>query len=311
MNVAGIVFLAFGLCFANVRPLAGQTLRAVLADRGVQPPKAHDLDDAVSSYAVFDDSAVFIIAYYTPGDTRALDDSIRIRVLRKADSVWQSRVLHRTVNANPGQASAWQLGSVVRVVRTSRHIVVDTHLTPSAGTILLLSADLEPVVALPGWVRAIRADGFLIFQRSMVHFAPTHPAELWGFDANAARAFLVYPSAPYQPIRAQYIDEVRNLYERVGESWFRANNHHMDPAQFDSSIQEPLVLDRAAEAIAFVVRFGGGEATPVATPVLDVVVVCRKLRTAPQCLETTLNDVRRGNARQPIRELLEALLTRR
>lgn len=299
-----------GLALTSVGPLAGQTLREAIGASGVaHPPMAADLDRSITSYAVLDDSAAFIIAYYWK-DTAGpiLADSLRIRFFNRSESTWRSRSLPRTAPPGPGGETDLQLGSAVRITRSEQHFLLDTHLTPSAGTLLVLSKDIEPVAALPGWLRAAGSDGLVVFQHSMVHFAPTHGAEIWGYDGRTDRTDLIYPRAPYPSVRARYIEEVRQLYERVGAAWFRNNDHHMDPARFDSNILDPVLVERSGEAVAFVVRFGGGAGTPAATPLMDVVVHCRQLHASPTCAETPLEDVRSSYPGLSIPELLEGAL---
>ena len=181
------------------------------------------------------------------------------------------------------------LESVVAVQRTERHVVVDTHVNPSAGYIVVLTRDLAPVTTLPGWTLRLLSDGTILYHRSSVHFAPTHWAEVWTWNPVTRREARLYPNAPWDSVRRAYVDTVRAIYRRAGADWFRANNHHMDADRFDTRLGDTIVVASSGRTLAFSITFGGGAGTPAATPPLDVVVVCRAVATSrSRCTERPL-----------------------
>jgi hypothetical protein len=93
-------------------------------------------------------------------------------------------------------------------------------------------------------------------------------------------------------VRRAYVDTVRAIYRRVGEDWFRANNHHGDPVRFDSRLGDTVVVARLGRTLAFTVTYGGGQGTPVESPQLEVAVVCRGVGTVQaRCRERPLVEL--------------------
>ena len=283
--------LLVGFLLASA-PAGAQTLGTVLAEHGVRPGTGgpQDLDRPITSYAVENATDLFTIAYSQREAANTLLDELRISMLDKTAGSWLHAVLPRVRQASLASPLAWDLGSLVRVSHTSRYLLMDTHRTPSAGTLLVLSRTLQPIAALDGWLAVALAGGIVMYQHSMVHFAPTHAAELWSFDPRSGQNARLYPTRPYQPVRRAYIERVRSIYARVGEDWFRVNDHHMDPELFDSSFRPPYATGKSTTTIAFVATFGGRDRTPSSTPVLDVLVVCDVQAT--RCAEEEMAAVR-------------------
>jgi hypothetical protein len=201
----------------------------------------------------------------------AASESLRAQSSASADT---SKPLRRAL-----AAQGIALESVVAVQRTARNVVVDTHVNPSAGHIVVLTRDLAPVTTLSGWTLRLLPDGTILYHRSSVHFAPTHWAEVWTWNPVTRRDARLYPNTPWDSIRRTYVDTVRAIYRRVGADWFRANNHHMDADRFDTRLGDTIVVASSGRTLAFPITFGGGAGTPAATPPLDVVVVCRAVAT--------------------------------
>ena len=198
--------------------------------------------------------------------------------------------------------------SVIAVHRTPRHILVDTHINPSAGTIVVLSRDWKPVTTLPGWVLRVLPGGTILYHRNNVHFAPTHWAELWTWDPETSRDTRLYPNPPWDSIRRAYVDTVKAIYRRAGPAWFKANNHHMDAERFDTRLGDTVVVSPSGGALAFAIAFGGGEGSPAATPSLDVAVACRDVGTKRQrCVERPLAALSRKYAGRSVLEILDTL----
>jgi hypothetical protein len=160
------------------------TLMTQLSIRGLPAPLgAEDLNREITSFDVLDDPRVFVIAYYTVERDGFLPDEVRIRVFDKRTRRWRYAV-------HDG------IGSVLRIARTGDFLYVSGHASPSAAPTLVLNQQLGVERTLDGWIMLVLADGRLIFQRSMVHFQPTHAGVLAIYDprTNAERTF--YPAAP-------------------------------------------------------------------------------------------------------------------
>jgi hypothetical protein len=174
---------------------------------------------------------------------------------------------------------------------SSAYILIDTHLNPSRGTLLVLSRALQRVAVLDGWSLLVLPGDAVVYHKSMVHFAPTHPAELRLFHPANQRDVPIYPTLPYAEVRRQYVERVREIYARIGEDWFRINNHHMMAEQFESRIAQP-VADSTGRRIAFIAMFGEGGGSRAATPLVEVLVVCADVLATPRCEETELSATR-------------------
>jgi hypothetical protein len=105
---------------------------------------------------------------------------------------------------------------------------------------------------------------------------------------------VLYPRVPFDSVRTRFIAGVRAAYARLGEDWFRTHNHHMNPELFDSAIDPTVIVGAKGSTLAFVVHFGDAQA-PAATPEMDVVVVCSRIKSdKPACREADLAVVRRA-----------------
>jgi hypothetical protein len=237
---------------------------------------------------------------------------VAILAMTSAPSPARSQVVEADTSTAFRQALAAEgiaAESVVRILGTKRFLVADTHINPSAGTIVVLTRERALVTTLPGWTLRVLPGETILYHRNNVHFAPTHWAELWTWDPTTRRDVRLYPNAPYDSLRRAYIDSVKTIYARVGPDWFRANNHHMDAERFDSRLGDTVVVARSGRTLAFPIMFGGGEGTPAATPPLDVVVVCREVGTKrAQCREQSLAALARGHSGWSTLDILNALL---
>lgn len=176
--------------------------------------------------------------------------------------------------------------SLVGIRETGHNILVDTHINPSAGTIVVLNREKKRVRTLPGWVLRVLPGDVVLYHRNSVHFAPIHWVELWTWDPVTGRNARLYPNAPYDSVRRAYIDTVAAIYRRVGKAWFTANNHHMDPTKLDTRLSDSIVVAPKGGTLSFTIVFGSGDGTPAATPEMNVAVVCQDVATKrARCVE--------------------------
>jgi hypothetical protein len=258
-----------------------------------------DLDRTITGHAIENAPDLFVIAYYVVGtDPDGPADSLHVAAFERATGSWERAAVPREAK-----------GSVVAIRHTARHILIDTHVNPSAGVLVVLSRALEPVAELDGWLLRVMSAGVVLYHRSQVHFAATHPVELWTWNEETGRHALLYPTPPHGAVRRRYIETTRALYARLGERWFREHNHHMDPERFGSRLLDTLITNQAATDVAFVIRFGEGDGSPSDPPPLDVVVTCRGVTgRRADCAETALADVQTRHPGWSTVQLLNDLL---
>jgi hypothetical protein len=113
---------------------------------------------------------------------------------------------------------------------TGRYLFTDTHINPSAGTLVVLARDRSKVAELPGWFLAAMGNDVVIYHRNQVHFAPTHALEIWTYDPVTRRDARLYPAR--------------------------------EPASgTDSRLLDSVVVDRARHTATFRVERNGGQIT--------------------------------------------------
>jgi len=174
------------------------------------------------------------------------------------------------------------------------HIVRSTHLNPSAETtVVLRKPDLREVGRFEGWPVFTIPPALVVFTRSMVHFAPAHPASLAVFDVTTGTEAPLYPAAskPYAlepsltPSRMVFRDRLRPIYL----AWEKASGPRVygyDPVWFDIS-HTAFSYDPLADRLTFTETMKSNHPASVA-PALrhQVTIVCEPmLKSSRACVE--------------------------
>jgi hypothetical protein len=162
------------------------TLREELQKHGLEATGVEDADRRITSYQVLNDSQWFAIGYYYYWDdgSNRLPEILHVRTYDKRARQWQQAELKG------------EFGSILRLDRGGRWWYVSGHLSPSAAPTLVLSDDLRLVRTLKGRTELVLPDGRLVYQHSMIHFAPAHPGSLGLYDPATNRDVLLFPSSP-------------------------------------------------------------------------------------------------------------------
>ncbi len=248
--LAGIAVL---LLPAETRQARKQTLAEVIAAAGLTAPReaAGEQERPITSYAGLDDRSVYVLAYYWDLPSGALEDPLRLLSYDRDSGEWKAGQL---ALAGDRIAHSECVGSVLSVHALPDAFLLDTHINPSAGCLLVVSRNLEFRAALYGWYLAAFGDGLTVFQRSEVHFAPVHPAELAVYDARTGQEMALFPRKPFQAIRSAYGAKLAEFY-RTHEDWCMRNNHPCDPESVDSSVVGDVVTSAQEHALAFVISY--------------------------------------------------------
>ena len=192
-----VMALLAAALLAVVASVPGQpawpTLREELQKHKVDAAHLDDADRQITSYAVDVDDRSFVIAYYWADNSSMLPKQLRVRSLDRRTGIWRQNVF---------DADALRVGSIMKVARRGTWIYIDTHLTPSAGALLIVSKDLGQARRVYGWTELLLPDGRVVYHNSMVHFAPFHPGSVSLYDPNTDRDVRLYPAKP-DPARSR------------------------------------------------------------------------------------------------------------
>lgn len=158
---------------------------------------------------------------------------------------------------------------------------------------VLRVSDSREVGRFEGWPVFTVPPSLVVFTRSMVHFAPAHPASLALFDLTSGVESPLHPAAstPYTqepsmtPSRTMFRERLRPIYvawEKAGGS--RAYGY--DPAWFDISLAD-FRYDQAADRLTFIETMSSNHPASIAPPITQQVTVscAPMLRTPRVCVE--------------------------
>ena len=159
------------------------TLGEVLKNHGLEPAGVADAARPITGFEVVNERSWFAIAYYWYDGSAWLPNLLRVRTYDKRAKRWESAELEGT------------FGSILRIHRGGNWWYVSGHLSPSAAPTLVLTRDLQLVRTLKGWTELVLPDGRLIYQHSMVHFAPAHPGSLGFYDPATNTDVPLFPAA--------------------------------------------------------------------------------------------------------------------
>ena len=228
----GLVASAFGQA-------AWPTLRQELQKHKVDAAHLDDADHQITSFAVDVDDHSFVIAYYWADNSSMLPTELRLRSLDRRTGIWRQKVF---------DADALRVGSVMNVARRGNWIYIDTHLTPSAGALLIVSKDLRRSRRVYGWTGLLLPDGRLVYHKSMVHFAPFHPGSVSLYDPNTDRDVRLYPVKP-DPQGPVWKDRAILSVTAAGDGRIRIKAEEQDVTLTRDSRSQPKGPKRTLDVI--------------------------------------------------------------
>ena len=254
-----------------------------------------ELQREITSYAVLNEPARFVIAYYLDHGENHLQAPLYLwRHDRRSGEIVRAEI-------DPQEAGV-RTGSALRFRPAGDYLYLPLHFTPSASDTLALTDSLEPSGAFHGWPIVGFEDGRMVFHHSQVHFAPVHAVELSVFDPHTRSTRKIYPLEPPQRVRREHIAELTAGFAEMPESWFRENNRAGDPTQFDTRLVGAAAVDEATDSVAFVISYlesdfvGGREAAYFVRDLAD----SERLRW----VEVELSELRAKYGERPLDELL-------
>jgi hypothetical protein len=233
----------------------GKTLRQLLAaenlplDAGI----LHNLDKTITSGAELNDAAQFVIAYLLKESTGRLNPPLFIDQFDRRTHRWRSAQLGDTKSSTQ-EMDLECAGSVLSITAVGRRLILDTHINPSAGCLLVLSPNLELETSLFGWLVGRLGEDELVYHRSEIHFAPVHTAEIAVYDLRTKRDATIFPHKPEQAVRRARIAQLTEFY-RTRENWCQKWDDPCDPESFDSELIGAVKSNEAGQALAFVISY--------------------------------------------------------
>ncbi len=254
-------FLLFmGMAAAQERPMF-PTLITVLRDHDVPTPPTGLVDAGmtITSFSFVDNPAQFAIAYYRDTGTDALKPPLYLLRYDKHLDRWYAtqhsednpiKAAHTAAVQGSGAASMEVecFGSVgLRAI--PGYLLLSTHLSPSAECTAVLTPDLQVAAAVSGWPVAT-LPSTVIFERSEMHFAPTHPLRIAALGLATGRETEIYPPAD-DPLREDF---QKRLGAVADLDWCREHDSHCDPKRMTTELGDVAVNEKQA-AIAFDVMF--------------------------------------------------------
>ncbi len=247
--------LVISILLAGAVNAAPETLRELLAAKNlnITGAKLANLDKSIASGAELDDANQFVIAYYIEDGSGEMKPPIFVERYDRKSKEWTSAAL-ADAQTKSGDIEVDCFGTILSVTAAGRRILLETHINPSAGCLLVLSPGLKLEAGLYGWLEGRLGEDTLIYQRSEVHFAPVHPAELALYDLRSKRDISIFPRKPDLAIRRERALQLRNFY-KANEGWCSKNNDPCDPEYFDSELQGPVATNDAEAALAFLISY--------------------------------------------------------
>src|ERR1700686_1726468 len=193
----------------------GKTLRQVLASENVPVDleQLPNLDKIITSGAELNDADQFVIAYYGKNSSsESLNPPIFVSRYDRRTGKWQNAFLQEATADWEGQKVDC-LGSVLRIESFADSLALETHLSPSAGCALILTKDLKLEGSVCGWILGRFQDGTIVYQRSEVHFAAAHPAEIATYNLRTKKDLTIFPRKPFQDVRQKLIAQLDQFFK--------------------------------------------------------------------------------------------------
>jgi len=251
-NGGRLCAVLFGLLVAQAA--GAQTLRETLTAKHVpiQEAKLTNLDGKISSGAELDEAKQFVIAYYLVERSGNVNPPLYIDRYDRENKTWRSGKLGETT-AESGNIDVC-FGAVLDITPLGEELMLDTHINPSAGCVLIVSRDLKHATELSGWVLGHFEDGTLLYHRSQVHFATVHPTEIAVYSEKSKSDFILYPPKPDSPIRSRLTSKLSEFFDTHHDYCAKANDP-CDAETFDSDLDGEVALDEREHAVAFAISY--------------------------------------------------------
>jgi hypothetical protein len=216
-----------------------------------------NLDKSITSAGNLNEPDEYVIAYYVDEGTNELNAPLYIDRYDKKGGKWQSaRILAATAEEEGIDTPC--LGSVLGIQRFGEYLLLDTHINPSAGCLLIVDRELKLKGGLYGWFLSGLGRNGILYHRSEIHFAPVHATEIALYDLAASRDATIFPQKPDQTVRAALSKQVREFREAHAD-WCNEHDDPCDPEWLDSELLGKVAANAERDAVAFVISYERGQ----------------------------------------------------
>ena len=231
--------------------VTAETLGSVLRSRHIPTSQFSDSDLAtkITSWAASDDEP-FLLAYYSDDGSGRLHAPLHVMRYDPA-----SHALRRADLRGTTASFDACLGSVLAIGEHHGVIHVETHVTPSAACLLLLSPQLDLKTTLSGGLLGMLREDYAIVQSGEIHFTAVHPMRIAVYDLHRDRLTEVYPPAQ-DAFREQFSRALQS--HMPSDDWCREQNAPCDPRNFDADLVGRVAVNEDAKVFGFVALYGAG-----------------------------------------------------
>jgi hypothetical protein len=240
---------------ASARADDAKTLRETLAAEGisVEGKSLANIDKRITSGATLKNADEFLIAYYLDDGSGLLNPPLYLHRLDRKTNIWTSATLGE-IGSSADTPDSVCYGAVLDIGSFLDRYILETHINPSAGCVLIVSHELKFRTVLYGWVLGHFDDGTIIFHRNQIHFATVHPAEIAVYQEKNRKDFTFFPPKAETPVREVLTAELRDFYHTHQDYCAKANDP-CDPMEFDSSLTGQIAVDEHSHAAAFSISY--------------------------------------------------------
>lgn len=250
-----ILFVALYVCTCQAQTLE-QVLRA--ADVRTDSLSKSELEKKITSYAENKNGNTYLLGFYEVQGDGLLHLPLRLlRYERASSAITQAAVqrLFATFSDTPGELPDFCAGSVLNICETPGHVLVRTHINPSAGCELVFSEQFQLQASFTGWfVANLRSDQLLLHENE-IHFASQHAMTLKIVDMLQRRITEIYPPKT-DPLHSNYESQLKS--HMPSEQWCRETNSICDPSAFDCDLDGPVAVSPDMGKFAFIALFDPG-----------------------------------------------------
>jgi len=233
-----------------------------------------ELNEGITSFAV-NKGNPFLLAYYVDDGSGLLKPPLHVvRYDRRSQVIKRADI--RDINALfQGKIPMDCLGSALSIREYHGFVYIDTHYSPSAGCVVLLTSGLEYKTALSGWLIGLMGADYAIIEASEIHFMSVHPLHVQAFDLKNKHLVQVYPFKD-DSLRSRYSKLIEHY---ISDQWCQQADAQCDPTNFDVTLEGEVAENEAAKVFGFEAQFdaaGFGEDAQSHVPPVRVAYIFRE-----------------------------------